>query len=448
MQSIQHQIERCLSEGPRSIEQLYLYRDLLSTLQSLHLGQTEVMAEFEDPAYWETLSDGLHVTDNQPAALDQCRKSRKAAVGDDEEEDAAALHELLNEQGFVVLPPLLCHPGNSSSLLFARLQQTVLNLRAAGWPPVFIFLYDEFWIEVVDPLFDVCERLLGKGCSMASDLNCWCLRAPEAAQGTYIGQNFGEPHRDMAYRKCFSPDVQTGEPSVACLNAWVPINPVGANARNGAMRVMPRQADPHFADQHHQGYKMRDTCCLSSPAAKCIEAVAGSAVMWLPCVMHWGGSCESPDLEPRISIAAAVFRPGQAKTYGPEGYMPVNHDQGPVAPGSRPITRSDLASISLSRRISCAAQALLSFAHWHPGFPTWLTLADELHKVGSLESALDAYECSLARIPNDEEAHTSRGHVLLELGRSRDAVEAFEAALLLEPGDEDLLAFRDNARAA
>ena len=109
------------------------------------------------------------------------------------------------------------------------------------------------------------------------------------------------------------------------------------------------------------------------------------------------------------------------------------------------ITRTDLASITTSRRVSYAANALLSFAHWHPGFPTWLILADELQEAGESESALAAYDHSPAQFPNDEEAHTSRGHILLALGRPLEAVAAFEAALLAEPGDEDLIIYRDSA---
>ena len=52
---------------------------------------------------------------------------------------------------------------------------------------------------------------------------------------------------------------------------------------------------------------------------------------------------------------------------------------------------------------------------------------------------------ALVLSPADAEAHTSRGHVLMELGLGADAAEAFEAALEHEPGDETLSAFRDQA---
>jgi hypothetical protein len=99
---------------------------------------------------------------------------------------------------FTVLRP----PGGDRCLVYSRLQQTVLNLRAAGWPPPCIYLYDELWVELIDPLFDVYEQLLGEGCSMAADLNCWCLRAPEESASTYVGQTFGSPHRDLPPHKC------------------------------------------------------------------------------------------------------------------------------------------------------------------------------------------------------------------------------------------------------
>ena len=110
------------------------------------------------------------------------------------------------------------------------------------------------------------------------------------------------------------------------------------------------------------------------------------------------------------------------------------------------MQRTDLSSsLTLARRLRYAASALLSFAHWHEGFPTWLTLGDALHEAGELRRALAAYDRAILLAPADVEAHTSRGHVLIDLGLGADAAAAFEAALEHEPGDEDLAAFRNQA---
>lgn len=60
------------------------------------------------------------------------------------------------------------------------------------------------------------------------------------------------------------------------------------------------------------------------------------------------------------------------------------------------MQRTDLSSsLTLVRRLRYAASALLSFAHWHGGFRTWLTLGDALHEAGKLRRALAAYDSAI-----------------------------------------------------
>ena len=63
------------------------------------------------------------------------------------------------------------------------------QLRAAGWPAAFIFLYDEIWVHVIDPLFATFAGLLGDGVWMEPDLN---VRATGGVRGgifLWIGRN-------------------------------------------------------------------------------------------------------------------------------------------------------------------------------------------------------------------------------------------------------------------
>ena len=232
-------------------------------------------------------------------------------------------------------------PSAAGSPDHAALHETVLRLRAAGWPPAFLLVYDEVWVDLIDPLFEAFETLLGEGCTMADDVNVWALRRPvetagKAAVGTaaYSGQNFGRPHRDMAYARCHRDDEQR----CSCLNAWVPLNPSGATARNGAMRLLPRQHDAGFEGSCVTAAKE----WLHSPLAHVAEVPAGSIVTWAPCVVHWGGACDpSAAEEPRVSVAATFCASDAPAVYG-------------VADGVRPVKtllrRRRLPRCSLSRR--------------------------------------------------------------------------------------------------
>ena len=161
MESIQHQFDHCSAsngDSPRSIQDLRRTAVLLAALRGLYSGAPEDVRAFADSAYWQALSDGLHVTDDLSSQLAGCRRSHLTAVRCSNSEAAAsdaACHSLLHTQGYSVLPP----PASSAPTeLFAALQRTAQNLRAAGWPPAFLLLYDEVWLYVVDPIFERYER--------------------------------------------------------------------------------------------------------------------------------------------------------------------------------------------------------------------------------------------------------------------------------------------------
>src|SRR5207244_4487378 len=54
------------------------------------------------------------------------------------------------------------------------------------------------------------------------------------------------------------------------------------------------------------------------------------------------------------------------------------------------------------------------------------------------EAALESFERLTQLYPNDEEAWTAQGDVLLRIGRDDDAHQAFTEALRLSPGDEGI----------
>jgi hypothetical protein len=189
----------------------------------LYEGDARTAANFADRSYWESISCGLHCTG-------------ESAVNARAEEWCASDRDF-NELGYTIGRRVDNTQSTPDSTPFSAIHQTVLNLQLHGWPPAFILMYDEGW-AVIDSMFASCALFLGADCVMEPDPDCWSLRRPAATgEGSeYAGMNFSCPHRDMNFSACHE-DGEGGR--VSCVTAWAPINPSGATAANGCMRVLP-----------------------------------------------------------------------------------------------------------------------------------------------------------------------------------------------------------------
>ncbi|CAK0903128.1 unnamed protein product [Prorocentrum cordatum] len=348
---------------PMSDEVLTKTMDILLFFQGLYFEEADA-GTYPDRQFWEGISAGLHVSDD---LTDQLTKLQ--GKFSPEPINAAQVVQL-RERGFAVLDSAHLLQGGrgtaseaESAAVLAALVQTIHNLRAHGWPPCFIFVYDELWLHVVYPLFDIFEELLGEGCFMEPDLNCWSLRAPEGGNASgYVGANFGASHRDMTYSACHNDKGDSDS-----LNAWVSINSTGATSSNGCMHVIPIEHDDYFYSPRHP-YHMDNEKGLSFledlPSQQVVmQAPSGAVCTWTPSLIHWGGECKVGELDPRISVAA-TFR-NKAAVRSAFGSGPVVGS----STGPPPIARHGVRTVGLSRRLSYAAKALLSYSHWYPGFP-------------------------------------------------------------------------------
>lgn len=100
------------------------------------------------------------------------------------------------------------------------LSDTIDALHAAGYPPVFILMYDQAWL-LCERLFPLMEALMGPEVALDTSIFAWSLRratplrtisttrkvSSEAHSGKEstakhaIGDNFGVPHRDSRYTR-------------------------------------------------------------------------------------------------------------------------------------------------------------------------------------------------------------------------------------------------------
>jgi hypothetical protein len=90
------------------------------------------------------------------------------------------------------------------------IDKTIEKLAEGGWPPVFVFLYDELW-DMVQKLWTLMEEWLGEDCVLEPSFFAWAVTAqrvgakvggPEGLKqpgpAASIGGNFGLPHRSGA----------------------------------------------------------------------------------------------------------------------------------------------------------------------------------------------------------------------------------------------------------
>ena len=268
--------------------------------------------------------------------------------------EAAALSDLLRRDGFFVAPALRSH------WLFGVPMRSINGamdaLVRSGWPPVFIYMYDEIW-HAIDAVWDLMTHFLGEDCVLEPSFFAWCV-APHgsAAPGATVGSNFGLPHRDYPASEALYEDGETPK----LLSVWIPVT--DATLENGCMFAVPREFDTCFEkhqDQAHMRsagevrpgvYKLR----FPVQGARALPADAGSVLCWNGNTIHWGSSCAGHrpgGSEPRKSIAMTFRRSDVAQLEG----------------GGDPIRREDVrgATLPLSGRLSLIARSLLLYSQWY-----------------------------------------------------------------------------------
>lgn len=218
------------------------------------------------------------------------------------EEQLTSIAEMLDHRGFTMLSPESFH-WEDYGISFTALAETMANLVSAGWPPVFIFLFDQPWLLCLR-LFDIMSPLLkDEKATLEASMHAWSLqRQPkDSSIREKVGGNFGVPHRDITYKNCHN--IKDGSPDI--LSLWIPL--VDVNSDNGCMYVVPRESDPQFDKDDYPKDQDPFSHRFQYAAVKPLSPIsAGTTLIWHPNLIHWGGSCSYySELPPRKSIAVA-----------------------------------------------------------------------------------------------------------------------------------------------
>ena len=292
-------------------------------------------------------------------------------------EDLEAMRRSLNQLGYGALQPGSSWGYGALAPVLGALRAAAGTLRAAGWPPAFVFMLDEAW-ELLDRLFEPMEAILGEGCRMDPSVFCWIAATPPALNETATagrgatsgptkptvasespapGANFGVPHRDFT---CLQSLRQSdGAPLV--LSLWLPLNDV--NVDNGCMMVLPRPLDRHFFKRFAYAHmrpalpagedadagaptEVRFELAAARPLA---PLRAGSIAAWVGNLVHWGTCClPTEGLAARASVGFNFLAAGERL----QSTAPL-------------LARADAALLSLDERLAIVARSLLAYSPWY-----------------------------------------------------------------------------------
>ena len=225
----------------------------------------------------------------------------------------------------------------------------------AGWPPACVFLSDLAW-AVTDRLWSHAEAMLRGGAAGTPDeivlepsLAAFKLDpSADRAGRRYVGNNFGQPHRDYTHADVHGVDAAPDQPP-GVLSVWLPLVDVTPN--NGCMYVVPRAFDPDGG----RGESAAETPAFDrSGVVALAPAPAGSLMAWAGNVVHWGAACRAKAAAggetPRVSLAF-VFRKRGAR----------------CDPRGPPLTREETrgSGFDARRRLDVVRHAVTCFEHWY-----------------------------------------------------------------------------------
>jgi Phytanoyl-CoA dioxygenase (PhyH) len=313
-------------------------RNALLELRARALPETpEVAAQVKnalDPQYWRGLNPRMTVCGSETGeAIEK--------VGFDPSCVEQAL-QTLSTSGYYELPRLVTDPAVD------KMRKCFEVIQGAGWHPVFVFVYDEFWRAFRGPaLNQFLTGALGEGYTQLSYV--WGHYVPANSRGW-------RPHVD-------------GPTTLDKLTVWLALN--DATLENGCIYVVPRNVETEkMSDQFlsRDSFDSKDTRTLLQHA-KAVPAAAGTYLGWGPFVVHWG-STSGPRATARISISAEFAR------------RPSNPlaDEGPLI-----NAYPDAPLPSFSARLRFIAKALKNYEGFEPHVLRCLPVAKQIIRHTTVE---------------------------------------------------------------
>ena len=223
--------------------------------------------------YWQLFAPGLHI--GEKSILQNVAHLRFT------NSERVEMANLLKEDGYI-------QSSADWGLDLKLMADTVRSLSGANLPPVFAFLYDEFW-HIFLKLHLLYAALLGGKYFLLPAFWVWNVDPKRNEAGW-------TPHRDRGRISLFD----DGAPK--SLTTWVALS--SATPLNGCIYIVPARHDPIYAKVEDPLWKLR----LEFSSIRALPAKPGDFFIWNQEVLHWGGKTSSRATESRVSIAFELQR--------------------------------------------------------------------------------------------------------------------------------------------
>jgi hypothetical protein len=185
------------------------------------------------------------------------------------------INDAINTNGYFHVP------FDSWDLPIAEMAECISKLKAIGMPPVWCFIYDEFWL-LTTRIHSYIKSVLGDRYYKLPEIWAWHIDPAKKERGWNI-------HRDRG------PETLYKDGSPKSISIWIPLT--DTDTENGCIYVLPIKDDidyynPEYSEELHAPNKV-----IALPAK------AGDILGWTQQLLHWGGETINTNVNPRISIS-------------------------------------------------------------------------------------------------------------------------------------------------
>lgn len=292
--------------------------------------------------YWQEVCPHLSVGRAQPLV-----DVEERALSFDERK---ALLQSLGRDGYLRSEPVI------AAHVLEGMKTALLALRAHDLPPVFAYIYDQFWDIARGPsLRALVADAFGPGCRQSPRVWAFHLATENGAAGW-------PPHVDGGHLAHTTDRI----------TLWLPITDVTLD--NGCMNVVPKHLLPASLPDEFAN----DAAGISPKiwrimlqGARPLPARAGSLLAWDFQVVHWSSFCEGAT-SPRMSLAVEIMGPSVEPT---EGELPL------FALDSMP---------SFKDRLRAIANGVLSYQRFEPRTLRYKSLARRILDKLDLEEPVSS----------------------------------------------------------
>lgn len=297
--------------------------DLLAQAQMPEADVPRRVSLAADADYWRQLAPQLSVAGAprlpaptlEPDALDAARRHFAA--------------EGYFQTAALIDPPQLSH-----------LNGAIDAVSAAGWPPVFAWLYDEFWaLARLPELSDLLASQIGAGYAQIPHI--WTHVVP-----AMVGSAGWAPHFDG--------------PTSGRASIWIALT--DATLANGCMHVVShrRLAGSFATEPIETGMVSLADALRALHGVRALPVTAGSVLGWTFDVLHWGGPCLSPS-GARRAVSMEFLAAGASPN-----------------PDEMPLLRLADTLPSFLERLHMVATAVLAYEKFEPGLVRYRAVAKQL----------------------------------------------------------------------